>query len=363
MPGVRFAKYIPPKDDRSDFEKLLPLFLELLTHTSGDVEEALDWMDQLDKEHGFYSKEYGRKEFEDDLRKHGILGDAPRKGGKAPLSAKAEQLLRQRALDQVFGKLKRSDRGEHGLRRTGEGDEATSDRRTYRYGDRMEQIAMSDSIRNAQQHGLDELHLREEDLEVIETEHQSACATVLMLDISHSMILYGEDRITPAKKVAMALAELIARRYPKDTLDIVVFGNDAWQVSLKDLPYLQVGPFHTNTVAGLELAMDILRRRKLRNRRIVMITDGKPSCVKRDGEYYMNSIGLDDFIVARTLDAAARARKARIPITTFMIARDPYLQRFIERFTEANQGRAFYTGLQGLADMVFRDHTTNRRSS
>lgn len=362
MPGHRFSKYIPPQDDRSPFEKLLPLFLELLTHTSGDVEEALDWMDEIDKEHGFYSNDYGRKEFEADLRKHGLIG-GPTKGGKAPLTGKAEKLIRERALDQVFGKLKKVDRGNHALRRTGQGDEPTSDRRSYRFGDRLEQVAMSDSIRNAQQRGLDDLHLSEDDLEVIETEHQSACATVLMIDISHSMILYGEDRITPAKKVAMALAELIKRRYPKDTLDIVVFGNDAWQVSLKDLPYLQVGPFHTNTVAGLELAMDILRRRKVRNRRIVMITDGKPSCIKRDGEYYMNSFGLDEYIVARTLDAAVRARKAGIPITTFMIARDPYLQQFIERFTEANQGRAFYTGLQGLADMVFRDHTTDRKAS
>ncbi len=362
MLGHRFAKYIPPQDDRSPFEKLLPLFLEVLTHTSGDVEEALDWMDEIDKEHGFYSNDYGRKEFEADLRKHGMIG-RPTKGGKAPLTGKAEKLIRERALDQVFGKLKKVDRGNHALRRTGQGDEPTSDRRNYRFGDRIEQVAMSDSIRNAQQRGLDELRLSEDDLEVIETEHQSACATVLMIDISHSMILYGEDRITPAKKVAMALAELIKRRYPKDTLDIVVFGNDAWQVSLKDLPYLQVGPFHTNTVAGLELAMDILRRRKVRNRRIVMITDGKPSCIKRDGEYYMNSFGLDEYIVARTLDAAVRARKAGIPITTFMIARDNYLQRFIERFTEANQGRAFYTGLQGLADMVFRDHTTNRKAS
>jgi Ca-activated chloride channel homolog len=363
MLGIRFGKYVPPLDDRSPFERLLPLFLEMLTHTSGDVEEALDWMDQLNKEHGFYNENYGRKEFEDDLRKHGIIGDAPRKGAPTPLTGKAEQLIRQRALDQVFGKLKKSERGNHGLRKVGEGDEPTSDRRTYKFGDRIEQIAMSDSIRNAQQHGLDDLRLSEDDLEVIETEHQSACATVLMIDISHSMILYGEDRITPAKKVAMALAELIARRYPKDTLDIVVFGNDAWQVSLKDLPYLQVGPYHTNTVAGLELSMDILRRRKLRNRRIVMITDGKPSCIKRDGEYYMNSFGLDDFIVARTLDAAVRARKAKIPITTFMIAQDTYLQRFIEKFTEANQGRAFYTGLHGLADMVFRDHNTNRKAS
>ena len=363
MLGHRFSKFIPPQDDRSPFEKLLPLFLEMLTHTSGDVEEALDWMDQVDKEHGVYPPDYGRKEFEADLRKHGIIGDKPTKGGKTPLTGKAEKLIRERALEQVFGKLKKTERGTHALRRAGQGDESTSDRRSYRFGDRIEQVAMSDSIRNAQQRGIDDLQLSEGDLEVIESEHQSACATVLMIDISHSMILYGEDRITPAKKVAMALAELIRRRYPKDTLDIVVFGNDAWQVSLKDLPYLQVGPFHTNTVAGLELAMDILRRRKLKNRRIVMITDGKPSCIKRDGEYYMNSFGLDDFIVSRTLDAAVRARKAGIPITTFMIAQDNYLQRFIEKFTEANQGRAFYTGLQGLADMVFRDHTSNRKAS
>ena len=246
-------------------------------------------MDELNKENDFYTTDYGRKEFEADLRKRGMIGDPPRKGDKTPLTGKAERLLRQRALDQVFGKLKKSDRGDHGLRRMGAGDEPTSDRRTYRFGDVMEQIAMSDSIRNAQQHGgIDDLRMSEDDLEVIETEQQSACATVLLLDISHSMILYGEDRITPAKKVAMALAELIAQRYPKDTLDFVVFGNDAWQVSLKDLPYLQVGPYHTNTVAGLELGMDILRRRKLKNRRMVMITDGKPSCIKRDGEYYMN---------------------------------------------------------------------------
>ncbi len=361
MHGHRFSKFVAPRDDRTPFEKLLPLFLELLTHTSGDVEEALDWMKELDTEQGLFSDAYSLEDFKADLRKHGIIGDRPTKGKGMAMTSKAEKLIRERALEQVFGRLKKGDAGQHGLRRAGQGDEQTSERRSYRFGDRFEQVAMSDSIRNAQHRGIDELRMTEDDLEVIETERQSACATVLMIDISHSMILYGEDRITPAKKVAMALAELIRRRYPKDTLDIVVFGNDAWQVRLKDLPYLQVGPYHTNTVAGLELAMDILRRRKLPERRIVMITDGKPSCIKRDGEYYMNSVGLDDVIVARTLDAAARARKAGIPITTFMIARDPWLQRFIERFTEVNQGRAFYTGLQGLADMVFRDHAGRGR--
>ncbi len=361
MLSVRFGRYVPPKDDRTPFERLLPLFLEMLTHTSGDVDEALDWMQELDKEHDVFSDGYGIEDFKKDLEEHGLINPGPGVGGGTALTGKAERLLRERALEQVFGKLKKAGRGEHALRRAGQGDEPTSDRRAYRYGDRMDQVAMSDSIRNAHRRGLEELRLTEDDLEVMETEHQSACATVLMIDISHSMILYGEDRITPAKKVAMALAEFIHRQYPKDTLDIVVFGNDAWQVSLKDLPYLRVGPFHTNTVAGLELAMDILRRRKLSNKRIVMITDGKPSCIIRDGEYYMNSFGLDEMIVARTLDAAARARKLGIPITTFMVASDPWLQQFIERFTEANQGKAFYSGLNGLADMVFRDHAGGRR--
>lgn len=362
MKGVRFQKYMPPKDDRTPFDKLLPIFLEILTHTSGDVEEALDWMKQVGEANHLFSEAYTFEDFKADLLRRGLVS-VPAKGKKMKLTGKAEKLIRERALEQVFGKLKKSEQGHHGIRQAGKGDERTSDRRAYRFGDGLHRVAMSESIRNAQRRGIDEFNLTENDLEVVETEHQSACATVLMIDISHSMILYGGDRITPAKKVAMALAELIRRRYPKDTLDIVVFGNDAWQVSLKDLPYLQVGPFHTNTVAGLELAMNILRRRKMPNRRIVMITDGKPSCLKVNGEYYMNSFGLDDYIVNRTLDAAARARKAKIPITTFMIARDPYLQRFIERFTEANQGRAFYTGLRGLADMVFRDHASNRKAS
>ena len=182
-----------------------------------------------------------------------------------------------------------------------------------------------------------------------------------MIDISHSMILYGEDRITPAKKVAMALSELITTRYPKDTLDIIVFGNDAWQIEIKDLPYLQVGPYHTNTVAGLELAMDILRRRKNSNKQIFMITDGKPTCIKKGKKYYKNSFGLDRKIIARTLNLAQRCRKLDIPVTTFMIARDPYLVDFVDKFTKANNGKAFYSSLQGLGELIFRDYKNNKR--
>jgi uncharacterized protein with von Willebrand factor type A (vWA) domain len=175
------------------------------------------------------------------------------------------------------------------------------------------------------------------------------------------MILYGEDRITPAKKVAMALAELIRTRYPKDSLDIIVFGNDAWPIKLKELPYLTVGPYHTNTVAGLSLALDILRRKKQTNKQIFMITDGKPSCLKLpSGEYYKNSNGLDPEIVSKCYNMARQARKLQIPITTFMIARDPYLMQFVDQFTMENQGKAFFTGLKGLGEMIFRDYEKNR---
>jgi uncharacterized protein with von Willebrand factor type A (vWA) domain len=185
-------------------------------------------------------------------------------------------------------------------------------------------------------------------------------STVLMIDISHSMILYGEDRITPAKKVAMALSEYITTRFPKDTLDILVFGNDAWTIEIKDLPYLQVGPYHTNTVAGLQLAMDILRKRRSSNKQIFMITDGKPTCIKKGKKYYQNSFGLDRTIVSRTLNLAQSCRKMDIPITTFMIARDPYLMNFVDQFTKANQGKAFYSSLDGLGSFVFRDYKNNK---
>jgi uncharacterized protein with von Willebrand factor type A (vWA) domain len=245
---------------------------------------------------------------------------------------------------------------------TGLGDESNADLRDYRFGDAAEQIDFGESMRNAQvRRGLDGFDLSQDDLVVRERDYQAQTSTVLMIDVSHSMILYGEDRITPAKKVAMALAELITTRYPKDTLDILAFGNDAWPIAIKDLPYLQVGPFHTNTVAGLELAMDILRRRKNPNRQIFMITDGKPTCIKERDGYYKNSFGLDRKILNRTLNLGARCRRMGIPITTFMIAQDPWLQQFVEDFTEVNRGKAFYTSLKGLGGYIFEDYERNRR--
>jgi uncharacterized protein with von Willebrand factor type A (vWA) domain len=264
-------------------------------------------------------------------------------------------------LDDIFSDLKKSKYGDHNTRFIGRGDEKTSDLKPFEFGDRPEDIALSESLRNAQiNHGLDDFVLTQEDLEVQESFYQTQTSTVLMIDISHSMILYGEDRITPAKKVAMALAELINTRYPKDTLDIIVFGNDAWKVELKELPYLEVGPYHTNTVAGLDLAINLLSKRRNPNKQIMMITDGKPSCIKVGKNYYKNSFGLDRKIVKRTLSLAYRCRKLNIPITTFMIARDPYLIQFVDEFTKANNGKAFYSSPEGLGSFVFMDYKKNK---
>jgi uncharacterized protein with von Willebrand factor type A (vWA) domain len=360
MLGYRFTKHNPKL--QSPFEKLFNIFKQLLTYTSGDVGEALNWLTELDKEYQLTDEDYGIGDFINELRERGYLREEQPGSGQFAITAKTEKAIRQSALERVFGKLKKSKQGNHKTSLTGTGDEQSSDLRNYQFGDAPEQISMLESFRNAQiNHGIGEFMMSEDDLMVRENEFKAQTSTVLMIDISHSMILYGEDRITPAKNVAMALAELIQTKYPKDTLDILVFGDDAWQIELKDLPYLQAGPYHTNTVAGLELAMDLLRRRKNANKQIFMITDGKPSCIKENGQYYKNSFGLDRKIVNRCLRLAASCRRLKIPITTFMIATDPYLQSFVEEFTQANAGKAFYTSLKGLGEYLFEDFERNKK--
>ncbi|WP_265429806.1 vWA domain-containing protein [Chryseobacterium sp. YIM B08800] len=366
--GFTFSKHIP--EDISHFERVFDVFKDLLTHTSGDIEEAFEWLDMLDKEYDIFTDEYTLEDFEEDLRKRGYIkkeddSEDENSGtgkGKNILTAKLEAALREYALDQIFGKLKKSGIGNHKTNKSGVGDERDGENRNFQYGDDLSTVNMTESLKNAQiNNGISDLRMTEDDLIVEETKHKAQMSTVLMIDISHSMILYGEDRITPAKKVAMALVELIKRKYPKDSIDIIVFGNEAWPIKIKDLPYLQVGPYHTNTVAGLELAMDILRRKRNTNKQIFMITDGKPSCLKLPtGEYYMNSVGLDQKIISECLNKAAQARKLKIPITTFMIAQDPYLRQFVNAFTAQNKGKAFLTGLSGLGQMIFEDYEKNR---
>lgn len=365
MIGMRFAEY--SGHAKSQFEKLLDIFKELLLHTSGDVDESIDWLRELDREYNLTDENYTIDDFIEELKAKGYLReeieDPNGQGGGMEMTAKTERFIRQSALEQIFGKLRKGNQGNHRTPKTGASDEAASEMRNFRFGDSVEQIDMNESIKNAYANqGIDNFSMREDDLVVRESFHKAQMSTVLMIDISHSMILYGEDRITPAKRVGLALAEMIKTRYPKDTLDILVFGNDAWQIELSELPYLRVGPYHTNTVAGLNLAMDLLRKKKNANKQIFMITDGKPSCIREpDGTYYKNSMGLDDYIVNQCLNKAAACRRLKIPITTFMIARDPYLQQFVQSFAQANQGKAFYTGLKGLGEFIFHDYESNRR--
>jgi uncharacterized protein with von Willebrand factor type A (vWA) domain len=364
MLGHRFSNYVPPPEQgKSDFEKLHKIFMQLILITSGNVAEALQWLTELDKQYGLTNPNYGMGDFIEQLKRDGYITDEG-PDGEFKLNAKSEQSLRKSALEEIFGRLKKSKGGEHQTLHTGRDGEQATGRRDYEFGDTLDQISVTDSLRNAQiNHGVDNFFMTENDLEVMESEFKAQTSTVLMIDISHSMILYGEDRITPAKKVAMALSELITKKYPKDTLDILVFGDDAWQIEIKDLPYLQVGPYHTNTVAGLELGMDILRRRKNANKQVFMITDGKPTCIKEGIKYYKNSFGLDTKILNRTYTLAAQLKKLKIPVTTFMIATDPYLKSFVREFTKINNGNAYYSGLEGLGNLVFEDFKKNRRKT
>ncbi|MBT8194959.1 MAG: hypothetical protein KJO64_00900 [Bacteroidia bacterium] len=361
MKGFHFSQFIPT-EGATPFENLHKLFMQLLNYTSGDVQEALGWMNEIDRKHSITNNDYGMADFIDDLKKNGYIKEDGNE--HFSLTAKSEQTIRKNALNEIFGKLRKTSSGNHKTVYTGNGDDVSTDSKKFEYGDSISNINPTQSIRNAQlNHGLDDFRLTEDDLEIQEQEHKSHHSTVLMIDISHSMILYGEDRITPAKKVAMALAELIRIKYPKDTLDVLTFGNEAKPIQVKDLPYLTVGPYHTNTTAGLELAMDILRRRKTPNKQIFMITDGKPSCIKEGARFYKNSIGLDRKIVSKTLNMAAQCRRLNIPITTFMIASDPYLKQFVREFTEINNGRAFYSSLSGLGEYIFEDFIKNRRKT
>jgi Ca-activated chloride channel family protein len=352
MRGFHFSDFTPDDLPKGGFDELLKLFTQLLNYTAGDAGEALSWMNELDKQYKFTNNGYGMGDFIDELKEKGYINEDG--SGNMKITAKTEQTIRKSALEEIFGKLKKAGKGNHNSNTSGIGEEKNADRRAFAFGDSLDQIDMTASIQNAQiNHGISNFTLTERDLEVEEKDYKTLTSTVLMIDISHSMILYGEDRITPAKKTAMALAELIKTQYPKDTLDIVVFGNDAWPITIKDLPYLQVGPYHTNTFAGLELAADLLRRRKTHNKQIFMITDG----------YYKNSMGLDRKVISKTLNMAAQCKRLNIPITTFMIAKDPYLQQFVREFTQVNGGRAFYSSLTGLGEYIFEDYIKNRRKT
>jgi len=346
--------------DPEFLKALLNLFHQLLLQTNGDVDRALDELERIGEQYGFFDDKFDIEAFKKWLKEHDQVQEvAP---GEHKLTSRGERAIRQDALTEIFGQLRKSATGDHRVPQSGVGVDRLPETRPFEFGDATTDLDAIATIGNAiRRNGADDIEIGEEDLEVYETEHLTACATVLLLDVSHSMILYGEDRITPAKKVALALTELITTRYPKDELYVVLFGDDAKEVPLHRLPYVGVGPYHTNTKAGLRMAQQILTRRKVANRQIVMITDGKPSCIWEGGRLYKNPFGLDPKIVNKTLDEATSCRRKGISITTFMVTDDHHLQQFVEKFTQLNRGRAYFADLENLGSYVLKDFVRNRR--
>lgn len=337
---------------------LLRIFNQLLLAAGGDVDEAMEWMRYL-QEQGHIDDSIDLDAFFAALEEQGTV--ARTADGGLQLTGSGERRLRRSAFEEVFSSLAKGGPGYHAVRSSGEGVEALPETRPYQFGDEPHRIDPTRSVHNALKRSLGELELREEDLEVYETEHLTSCATVVAIDISHSMVLYGEDRITPAKQVALALTELIITRYPKDYLGVVLFGDRAEQIQLSDLPYVQAGPFHTNTRGALRLSRALLNRQRQPNKQIFLITDGKPSAIREGGEIYKNPFGLDMKIVNKTLEEVDLCRRQRIVITTFMLATDPTLTDFVEQLTRINRGRAYFASPYELGEFILADYIKNRR--
>jgi Ca-activated chloride channel family protein len=301
------------------------------------------------------------------------------RGGRGPdqppvtfeVTDKALDFLGYRALRDLLGSLGKSSYGRHDTREQATGVETTGAPKPYEFGDTLN-LDPASTLLNAVQreaHARAELapeqrppasrriHVTYEDLMVVQGEYQSSCATVLMLDCSHSMILYGEDRFTPAKRVALALAQLIKTQYPGDALKVVLFHDSAEEIPLAELGRVRVGPYYTNTREGLRLSRRILDRQRKDMRQIIMITDGKPSALTQpDGRIYKNAFGLDPFIVAETCAEVAACRKSGIMINTFMLARDYDLVSFVRRVAEICKGKAYFTTPYTLGQYVLMDY-------
>ena len=337
---------------------LLRIFRQLLVAFDGDVEDALTYLDEIACRYRLWRKDFGPEDFRRLLQERGEVTHA---AAGLKLTRKGERAIRRQMLTEVFAKMTRKGPGDHRLPHSGGAGEPTDETRPFRFGDTTDALDVSRTLQNWLGRTGGESGPKERDLEVREREYQTSCATALLIDVSHSMTLYGEDRITPAKRVALALTELILTKYPKDTIDVILFGDEAQVVPLEQLPYISNGPYHTNTRAGLITAQEILKRRKSTNRQIIMITDGKPSAIHEEGRLYKNPFGLDRKVVAKTLEEAGRCRRKGIPITTFMLTSDPYLRGFVEDFTEVNRGRAYFADSARLESFVLVDFLRNRR--
>jgi Ca-activated chloride channel homolog len=349
---------------------------ELRGEGEGDAElrariaELLDDLVQRMVEEGYLSLEPGSGPAHP-----GTQMDPEGKGGKVDeareaaervdfsLTRKGMDFLGYRALRNLLGAMGQSSAGVHDTPQLSTGIEAGAASRSYEFGDTLNLDIPATLMKALEREGLQvPLNLEYGDLMVHQTDYRSSCATVLMLDISHSMILYGEDRFSPAKRVALALSHLIRTHFPGDTLRVVTFGDRAREIPLSQLGKAQVGPFHTNTAEGLEVARRILLSQGKEMRQIIMVTDGKPSAITLpEGKVYTNSGGLDPRILQATYREVAACRKAGILINTFMLARDPYLMQFVQKVSEIARGKAYFTSTLTLGQYIMMDFMKGKR--
>jgi Ca-activated chloride channel family protein len=291
----------------------------------------------------------------------GQVGDAQQQA-KFETTDKSLDFLGFKALRDLLGSLGKSSFGRHDTRDMATGIEASGASKQYEFGDTLNLDITATLSSAIQREGLGlPLNLEYNDLQVHQCEYQSSCATVLMLDCSHSMILYGEDRFTPAKKVAMALSQLIRTQYPGDSLSLVLFHDSAEEVPLSQLARVKVGPYYTNTREGLRMAQRILQRQRKDMKQIVMITDGKPSALTlEDGRIYKNAFGLDPLVVSQTLEEVSKCKRAGVLINTFMLASDYGLVQFVQKVTQMCRGKAYFTTPYTLGQYLLMDYMSRK---
>ena len=286
----------------------------------------------------------------------------PQTEARFEVTDKSLDFLGFKTLRDLLGSLGKSSFGRHDTRDQATGVETSGASRTYEFGDTLNLDITATLSKAIQREGLAmPLNIEYNDLQVHQCEYQSSCATVLMLDCSHSMILYGEDRFTPAKRVAMALSHLIRTQYPGDSLSLILFHDSAEEVPLSQLARVQVGPYYTNTREGLRLAQRILQRQRKDMKQIVMITDGKPSALTlEDGRIYKNAFGLDPLVVSQTLEEVGKCKRAGILINTFMLASDYGLVQFVQKVTEMCRGKAYFTTPYTLGQYLLMDYMSRK---
>ena len=406
MKRVRYTKYTGDLASEIDLEDLLQALSDYLLdsgfddpfsqfqamdHTLDDLREAIrqalesgDFLNERMQEAIDALSEEGKldelidKLLQRMMQENFISSDSPQNAGSVAqaqgevsqpqgearfeVTDKSLDFLGYKALRDLLGSLGKSNSGRHDTRHWATGIEASGASRAYEFGDMLNLDATATLASAIAREGLTlPLNVEYRDLQVHQCEYQSSCATVVMLDCSHSMILYGEDRFTPAKKVAMALSHLIRTQYPGDSLSLVLFHDTAEEIPVSQLARVKVGPYYTNTREGLRVAQRILRSQRKDMKQIVMITDGKPSALTlEDGRIYRNAFGLDPLVVSETLEEVARCKRSNIMINTFMLASDPDLIQFVHQVSQMCRGKAYFTRPETLGEYLLMDYMQRR---